>query len=340
MTSILEKLLLIAVLNLWWAEYSYGISFFEVAKEEWKSWKLSHDKNYENEWEEKFRFKVYLENKAKIARHNAMAHKGEKPYFLKMNNYGDLLNEEFKERFNGYNYHQKFYLKDAVTHIAPAHVSMPAQVDWRKHGAVTEVKNQGSCGSCYSFAATGALEGQHFRKTGKLVSLSEQNIVDCSLKSGNDGCDGGLMDNAFRYIKANGGIDTEESYPYVGQVGPCKFTPRSIGATEKGYVDIPIGNEVALQAAVATVGPVTAAIDASHSSIQFYSHGIYHEKECDAQKLNHAVLIVGYGTNKEGDYWIVKNSWGKRWGDEGYIKMARNKDNVCGIASVASYPLV
>lgn len=321
-------------------EYSECVSSFDVVNEEWKTWKVMHNKKYQNQLEEKFRFKIYMENKAKIARHNALAHRGEKAYFLQMNIYGDLLNEEFKEKLTGFNYHQKLFLNDSVTHIHPAHVSFPDKVDWRNHGAVTEVKNQKSCGSCYAFATTGALEGQHFRKTGKLVSLSEQNIIDCSAQFGNDGCDGGLMDNAYRYVKMNGGIDTENSYPYEGNAGSCKYDRENVGATDKGYVDIPTGDERALQAAVATVGPVTAAIDASHYSFQFYSHGIYHEKECNSEKLNHAVLIVGYGTNNEGDFWIVKNSWGEKWGNRGYVKMARNKENKCGIATITSYPLV
>lgn len=335
-----QALLILTLVNLCQSKAADSVTFFDVVNEEWTTWKLSHHKQYENQWEDKFRFKIYLENKAKIARHNAKAHNGEKSYFLKMNKYGDLLHEEFKGKFNGYNHHNKLHRNDAVAHIAPAHIKLPTEVDWRTHGAVTAVKNQSSCGSCYAFATTGALEGQHFRKTGKLISLSEQNIIDCSILFGNDGCNGGLMDNAFRYVQSAGGIDTEKSYPYIAELSRCNFNPRHIGATEKGYVDIPEGNEKALKASVATIGPVAAAIDASHYSFQFYSHGIYHEKECDSQNLDHAVLIVGYGKNDEGNYWLVKNSWGPVWGEKGYIKMARDKDNQCGIASVASYPLV
>ena len=221
-----------------------------------------------------------------------------------------------------------------------AHVDLPEEVDWRAHGAVTDVKDQGRCGSCWAFSTTGSLEGQHFRKTGKLVSLSEQNLVDCSFKFGNKGCGGGLMDNAFRYIKANGGIDTEQSYPYDGVEEQCHYNPRNIGATDKGFVDITSGDEESLKAAVATKGPVSVAIDASHPTFQFYSTGIYNEPECNPQMLDHGVLVVGYGSIQEGDYWTVKNSWSTKWGDQGYIKMSRNKNNQCGIASVASYPVV
>jgi len=324
-----------------------AVSFFEVVAEEWETWKLVHSKNYTNNMEEKFRMKIYMENKAKIARHNAKAFKGGKSYFLKMNHYGDMLHHEFMRNMLGFDYKAKQkllksnrYSADIVSWIAPANVEYPLSVDWRTKGAVTPVKDQGQCGSCWAFSTTGSLEGQHFRKTGKLLSLSEQNLVDCSASFGNNGCNGGLMDNAFKYIKANGGIDTEQSYPYEGVEESCHFNPSDIGETDKGFVDVTPGSEHDLKKAVAAVGPVSVAIDASHESFQFYSHGVYDEPECDPEGLDHGVLVVGYGTEEDGDFWLVKNSWSDKWGLDGYIKMSRNKDNQCGIASCASYPLV
>lgn len=154
------------------------------------------------------------------------------------------------------------------------------------------------------------------------------------------------MDNAFQYIKDNGGIDTEKAYPYEAQDDSCKYNAKDSGATDRGFVDIPQGNENKLKAALATIGPVSVAIDASHESFQFYSSGVYYEPECSPDQLDHGVLAVGYGTDtdrltgKQADFYWVKNSWGTSWGDAGYVKMARNRKNHCGIASSASYPLV
>ncbi|XP_063362613.1 cathepsin L-like [Cydia amplana] len=217
--------------------------------------------------------------------------------------------------------------------------NLPDYVDWREKGAVTEVKTQGHCGSCWAFSTTGALEGQVFIKTNRLISLSEQNLIDCTSNYRCRGCGGGWMNNAFQYIKDNGGINTEASYPYEAQNDQCRYNPNNVGATNNGYVKIP-RDENKLKEAVATVGPIAITIN-SLPSIHHYGDGVYYDQDCDPDKHNHAVLAVGYGTDADGgDYWIVKNSWGKGWGRSGYIKMARNRDNNCGIASSASYPLV
>jgi cathepsin L len=310
-----------------------------------------HSKKYSDAGEERLRYKIYLENRHKIAKHNTKYHTKQVPYKLELNKYADMLHSEFVRTLNGFNRTQELSgnsvyrtfekKEEGVTFIEPANVEVPESVDWREKGAVTDVKDQGHCGSCWSFSATGALEGQHFRKTGKLVSLSEQNLVDCSTSYGNNGCNGGLMDNAFNYIKANGGIDTETAYPYEAIDDTCHFAKKDVGATDKGFVDVTAGSEEALKKALATVGPVSVAIDASHESFQFYSEGVYYEPQCDSGNLDHGVLAVGYGTTEAGeDYFLVKNSWGTSWGDKGFIKMARNKDNNCGIATQASYPLV
>uniref|UniRef100_A0A2I9LNW7 Cathepsin L-like cysteine peptidase n=1 Tax=Centruroides hentzi TaxID=88313 RepID=A0A2I9LNW7_9SCOR len=317
-----------------------SISYRDVLLQEWEVFKLTHGKQYEPA-EDSFRMKVFMDNKHKIAKHNTLYEKGIKKYKLAMNEFGDKLHHEFIRNMNGFKRQYRNQYENGSTYLSPSNVEVPKSVDWRQEGYVTPVKNQGECGSCWAFSTTGSLEGQNFRKTGVLVSLSEQNLIDCSKKYGNEGCNGGLMDQAFTYIKQNHGIDTELSYPYEGKDGKCRFSKRTIGASDTGFVDVPEGSEKKLKEAVATVGPVSVAIDASHESFQFYNEGVYDEPDCSSEELDHGVLVVGYGTSEQGDdFWIVKNSWGITWGDNGYILMSRNKKNQCGIATQASYPLV
>nr|QOV03094.1 cathepsin L5 [Mahanarva fimbriolata] len=315
----------------------------EVLLEEWETFKLEYNKHYATKEEEEKRMKIFANNKLKIAKHNALYYDGLVTFMIGLNNFSDMLQEEVVAR-NGYKHSEKgneVYEESATYFVEPANVALPSSIDWRELGAVTEIKNQGDCGSCWAFSATGSLEGQHFRKVGTLVSLSEQNLVDCSWKFGDQGCNGGLMDDAFKYVKYNHGIDTEAAYPYHGVDQQCRYRPSSSGCNCTGYVDIKSGNELSLQAAVATIGPVSVGIDASADSFMNYKSGVYFEPECSADELDHGVLVVGYGTTSDGkDFWIVKNSWGTKWGEQGYIRMSRNRHNNCGIATAASYPLM
>lgn len=203
---------------------------------------------------------------------------------------------------------------------------------------MTRVKDQGSCGACWSFSATGAIEGINKIVTGSLVSLSEQELVDCD-KTYNDGCGGGLMDYAFQFVIDNHGIDTEDDYPYLGQERTCnKQKLRRHVVSIDGYVDVPANNEKLLLQAVANQ-PVSVGISGGERAFQLYSKGVF-TGPCSTS-LDHAVLIVGYGSQNGVDYWIVKNSWGSRWGMNGYIYMQRNSGNdegLCGINMLASYP--
>jgi cathepsin L len=300
-------------------------------------------KVYNSVEEEANRRSIWEDNLAKIRQHNLEADMDVHTYTMGMNQFGDMTTEEFRKQMNGFKMNSKIDSSefDRHTFLPASNVVLPASVDWRTKGYVTPVKDQGQCGSCWAFSATGSLEGQTFAKTMKLPSLSEQNLVDCSGSFGNMGCSGGLMDYAFQYIKVNKGIDTEMSYPYEARNDKCRFKAANVGATDTGFMDIKAMNETDLQNAIATIGPISVAIDASHGSFQFYKSGVYNEPQCSATQLDHGVLAVGYDTTSTSqDYYIVKNSWGTSWGSQGYIWMTRNKKNQCGIATMASYPLV
>ncbi|KAE9546308.1 hypothetical protein FO519_010480, partial [Halicephalobus sp. NKZ332] len=171
--------------------------------------------------------------------------------------------------------------------------------------------------------------------------LSEQNILDCTRTYGNGGCKGGWFTTAFQYIKDNGGIDLEDSYPYVGTLRQCIPRTRNSGVKVTGYVNLPRGDEEQLKIAVATQGPISITVHACDPTFRGYKTGVYYEGKCSANIFHHAMLIVGYGTDpKYGDYWLVKNSWGADWGEQGYIRMARNRSNHCGIATYGSYPVL
>ncbi|KAG8261459.1 hypothetical protein J6590_071795 [Homalodisca vitripennis] len=189
--------------------------------------------------------------------------------------------------------------------------------------------------------------GQNFLKTEESVSLSEQNLADCTRNEGNFGCYGGWPENSFKYVKINNGIDTEASYPYEDKRKPfktendCRYNPKNVGATYVGYVSLPKGNETSLETAVATVGPISVLIDASFTTFHQYKRGVYRTKGCSTVDLDHVVLVVGYDKAKKGgDYWLINNSCEMDWGRKGYMMIAMNHNNICGIATGASYPLV
>jgi len=308
---------------------------------EWQAWKLQHGKHYSRRQglqEEYFRKKIWLNNKEKIERHNQQFDKGLVTYSLAMNKFGDMLSHEFASMMNGLKVPNN-KTRRGITYVEPANVNVPDSFDWRDEGAVTDVKDQGQCGSCWAFSTTGAIEGAHFRATGELVSLSEQQLVDCAGGYAEEGCNGGWVDRAFEYVEDIGGIDTESSYPYHARDERCHFDKSNIGAKVLDFVDIPSGDEDALQSAIATQGPVSVGIQADLDDFMFYKEGVYNNPKCTEDGIDHAVLAVGYGDDDGEEYWLVKNSWGTAWGESGYIKMARNEGNMCGIASYASYPI-
>lgn len=303
---------------------------------EWELWKTKYSKNYETSLEELHRRTVWKANQKYVEEHNSNADTW--GFTVSLNEFADMDGAEFAKMYNGFlNVPRR---QNSTNTYVSSGAPLADQVDWRKKGVVTPVKNQGQCGSCWSFSATGSLEGQHAIKTTKLVSLSEQQLVDCSGKFGNQGCNGGLMDQAFKYIASVAGDDTEQSYPYTAKDGSCHFNPANVGATDTGYKDIPSKDCASLKDAASKIGPISVAMDASHISFQLYHSGVYSSIFCSQTKLDHGVLVVGYGTTDSGeDYWIIKNSWGTSWGMAGYFNM-KMADNKCGICTQASYPLV
>jgi C1A family cysteine protease len=296
----------------------------------------AYDKRYDNN-SLFYRYNVFSQNLEKIREHNM---DDSNTWKMELNEYADLTSEEFKNMYTGYN--KDLPKNNKIPRITLSYNNLirntPSQLDWTDLGAVTPIKNQGKCGSCWSFSATGGVEGAYFLKNNKLKSFSEQQLVDCSGKYGNEGCQGGLMDNAFNYIESNG-ICLEDDYKYKGKQGTCKKC-KSV-TNIKSYVDVPENDEEALLKAL-TIQPISVAIEADQSLFQFYSSGVLTGK-CGTN-LDHGVLLTGYGTSKDGiDYWKVKNSWGEEWGDNGYILLERNvkaKEGQCGIAMSASYPVL
>ncbi|KAJ3671743.1 hypothetical protein LUZ60_007822 [Juncus effusus] len=291
----------------------------------------SHHSLKRDPQETDMRFNVFKEN----VRYIHEANKKDRPYKLALNKFGDLTRQEFRKTYNGL----KPQSPKGNTGFMYENVKdVPASVDWRQKGAVTGIKNQGQCGSCWAFSTVVAVEGINQLKTGNLVSLSEQELMDCNTGE-NQGCQGGLMDTAFEFIKKNGGITTESNYPYSAEQHKCnKVKENSHDVSIDGYEDVPTNDEGALMKAAANQ-PIAVAIDAGGSDFQFYSQGVF-TGDCGTD-LDHGVAVVGYGTEDGNKYWIVKNSWGANWGENGYIKMQRGvsaKEGLCGIAMQASYP--
>ncbi|KAL6907734.1 hypothetical protein ACP4OV_001904 [Aristida adscensionis] len=304
-----------------------------VMKARHEKWMAEHGRMYKDEAEKAQRYQVFKANTEFIDKSNSAG----KTYHLATNKISDMTFDEFKATYTG---GFKPLRRPRGKNLVSLNFTVPNEqnvIDWRARGAVTDVKNNEQCGSCWAFSAAAAVEGIHKIRTGELVSLSEQQQLDCDFDS--NGCNGGTMDSAFHYIVKNGGIDSEDVYPYEATDGnQCRYRSPPAAKISDYQEVLPRGSEVALATAVA-LQPVSAAIDASFAELQHYAGGVLRTGSC-TDMLDHAVAVVGYGTDTSTGtpYWLIKNSWGKDWGDEGYVKLEMGRGG-CGIAYVASYPI-
>ena len=248
-------------------------------------------------------------------------------------NFMSTMNEQERERLNGYRPSTGFRRETADYFLGYT----PSEVNWVTAGAVTPVKNQGSCGSCWSFSTTGGLEGAHQIATGNLVSLSEQQLVDCS--TANYGCNGGDMGLAYMYTESSP-LETEANYPYTGVDGTCNYNQSKGVVGASSYTNVTANDADALHASIA-IGPTSVAIQANRLVFQLYTSGVITSTKCGTN-LDHGVLAAGYGTDPSyGDYYLVKNSWGTGWGESGYVKIGvAAGEGICGIQMDPSRPSV
>lgn len=301
----------------------------------WISFKIQHGKIYKNAAEERARMKIFMDRLEEIAEHNELFKNGVVSYEKGLNKFSDMSHDEFHATMNGYGASNDDNA-NKQTHESANDAKIPESIDWRKKGAVTAVGEQKNCAVCWAFASCGALEAAHFIKTGKLIPLSVQNLVDCA-KPDEQQCYFGSYSTAYNYIEKNGGIETSDSYPFKVEKDKCNYDPKkNSNVTVNSYVQIPSGDEAALTDAIANKGPVIVAIDSR--LIHDYKGGVFHNPGC-TQNVCHEVLVVGYGTDKnDGDYYINKNSYGTCWSDDGgYMRLARNRGNLCRIANDSGF---
>ncbi|XP_055906561.1 procathepsin L [Eupeodes corollae] len=298
---------------------------------------------YSNEQEKQMRETIFVAKKNLVDVSNKAFTNGISSYELGINPFADRTIFEFSQLHGSkispigeqrVGKHRNYVKKDLSKNL-------PDRFDWRDLGGVTSAKFQGmDCGSCWSFAVIGALEGHLFRKIGFLVPLSAQDLVDCAESYGSMGCEGGFQDYGFEYIVEHG-IALEARYPYTEMENPqCHHNETGIGIKIRDYASIKPGDEERMKEVIATLGPIACSMQANLNSFQLYKGGLYTDDECNKGEVNHSVVVVGYGTENGNDYWIIKNSYSANWGENGFMKLPRNRNGFCGIASECSYPVL
>jgi len=311
---------------------------------EWQMYKQEFGKTYESQEVDSMRKLIFFASKLRVEKYN----KEHEHLKGRVNHLSDWTEEE-KKRLLGVKIGQDTRWRQNsaegekfLREILARDVEVPEELDWRKvPNRVSYVKNQGYCGSCWAFSAVGALEGQEVpqKNVTGMQPLSEQNLLDCVYPH-NNGCNGGYMHDALMYVR--NGIELAEDYAYRCDVGRCKFKKSKSFMKDTGVFFLPDGDEETMKQVVAKFGPVSVGIEAGLESFQDYHKGVYMDKDCGntINSIDHGVVVVGYGHDKESklDYWLVKNSWDTKWGEEGYVRMARNHNNSCAITSYATIP--
>ncbi|KAL0121572.1 hypothetical protein PUN28_006830 [Cardiocondyla obscurior] len=305
----------------------------EKLNDYWQTYKTQFNKTYSKTLENARRA-AWEQNLVEIYKHNLMAAAGHFNYTLRDNHIADLSTRQYMREMVKLKPSRRRRLptEPIVSAALKNPRKVPARLDWREYGFVTPPVNQRSCGSCYAYSIVESIEGQIFKQTNMLQPLSAQQLVDCSTATGNLGCTGGSLRNTLKYLEKSKGLMSRSAYPYNAQEGECKFSRDLSVVNITSWAILPARNEKALEIAVATIGPIAASINASPKTFQLYHEGVYDDHQCSSDMVNHAMLVVGYTPTE----WILKNWWGDNWGENGYMRLARNK-NRCGVANYAAY---
>ncbi|CAG9798782.1 unnamed protein product [Chironomus riparius] len=313
----------------------------------WHKFKHDFNKSYESFNETTARREIFYENLRIIHRHNQMK---DKTFKIAVNQFADMT---FEELYKQNNFEEDdFYETTDFKDFEPPNIVLftdnnfnkttPDNFDWRDKGINFPVKNQGRCGSCYAFVGLEALESAFYIKTGKSFVFSRQEIVDCATSHGTKGCDGGILDGVYSYIDKTGGLSLQNNYPYIENQSQCEKNVKRVNFRIKEMIEFEREDEELLKKALYNAGPIIGVIDSLNDSFYRYSSGIYYEEGCndETRMPTHAILLIGYGTENGLDFWTFKNSYGNKWGESGYMRIARNRNNHCKIASFNLIPII